>query len=200
MTELTDEFKAYHEASHAIVAKYFDNYLVLQSITISQQNLQNKDSHPLDGGELHIIVFNKKDDCIQGLFCSFLASLIGQNIYLESAAAIKSQKSKIINDPNILDLRGTSGDIELYKSTFKSLVEGEYDTQAEIYQRNQCLEFLIDFLCLDKIWNFVHQLANALINSLNKSLSNSELEDIFKTSGYHDYLIQNKQLLGLKYK
>ncbi len=121
-----------------------------------------------------------------------LAGIVGEKILQDGVANVLANKPAILADPNLLNLELAGGDFQKFKehaTTFDWKYGGEFEL------RQLCLNFLLDFLCDKKIWAVVKLLSQEVSKKDDLTLSGQELDNLFQSSGYAEYVRNNKEKL-----
>lgn len=181
---MDENFKAYHESSHAIVAWVLNEFVFIDNLTLNKELLQNPDSHPDDEGELHIHL--KDNDIInrEAAYMVIWAGVIGTNIYKDGADVIKSIRTQITSNPiDALDLTGFEGDKEIL-------------IKKDLYKIDTLLiKFVINLLINSQIWSVVEKLGERLIAKDDKSLNEAELNSFFEEEPHKSWMAKSRESL-----
>lgn len=188
---VTKERLAIHEASHAVVAKLFEDQLYLRSLTIANQSTAEADSNA--GLRLGMIGVEPKGATWVSPSVVSLAGMVGETIATHSQAQVFQMKEVIIREPHThIDKLLGGGDFEIFQKD-AAVNARNYGTESD-YEA-LCLSFLIDFLCSDSVWPVVEQLKEAVLKKESLTLYAQELDDLFQLTGYTAYINQNRNNL-----
>jgi len=144
-----------------------------------------------DQGALNLRGPNLDDE--QGftaLAITYLAGVVGENMYLMGVDTIKEKNEEIIADNNVMDWSMAGGDspsFEHVASFFSLLYMADGNKLKEF-----CLRFLITFLSEKEVWSFVEQLCFELLKNEDLKLSEEELESVFMQIGIDELLDNNR--------
>lgn len=189
--KVSKERLAVHEASHAVVAKLFEDQLYLRSLTIAEQSIVDRNS----GGvpRLGMIGVEPKGDTWVAPSIVSLAGMVGETIATQLPAKVMQLKEMIILEPHKhIDTLLGGGDFDIF---YKDASQNARHYGTEKDYEMLCLRFLIDFLCNDSVWPIVQQLKGAVLKKENLTLNEQELDALFETTSYTTYIKEQKEQL-----
>lgn len=175
-----------HECSHAVVTRLFRNRMTMEELVVHTGMVKEGEDH----GTLHIRgpYLNNEQDFIV-LAITYLAGVVGENMYLQGPGPIREKRDEVIADPTILDWLSGGGDIPSFENLanlFSLLYQFDGDKLKKC-----CLRFLIDFLGEKEIWFMIEKLCDELLGTEGMKLNEEELESAFAQIGL-DALLDNK--------
>lgn len=173
---------AFHEVSHVITAKLFEDYVILSRVTLSTDEVDNEMA--LAGTDAGTCIRTKAgvNRSCDAYAIIVWAGFIGQNIYLNDRDFICKKKFDIMNNPNILDTGLISGDLKIFNALKET--NSKNKNMTTIQYQEWCLKFLIEYLTGEKVWYWIRQLAKELMSKPNLTLETEELNSFFESSGY----------------
>lgn len=195
---------AIHECGHALIAKLFEDDFEVKSITLSPELYStHTDTSDWRGGiHLKSKVKTLKYPTLENkdkLIISMWGGLAAQNIFIKGHTDIRQNLNYYLTNPNSLDHNGFTGDWEL---TTKYITE-----QTQIRQisydnyRYGFLGFAFNYLMRDKVWETTESMSELILNSHNLTISQNEIEKLYKKTGFTKYLYKNKSaILEERYK
>lgn len=174
---------AIHEASHAVVAKFFEEYLILSEVTLTNQNMSSKNS--LEGTLAGTLIRSNGDTINHGNATCYMlwAGFIGENIYRNGWDFVCHNLNAISEDPNKFDAKNADGDNKLFNK-----ILSEFPLIERLKLRHKAFRFLIFFFQNEAVWNCVMSVADNVFNKNNQTLTIQELEVIFDNPDFADYL------------
>ena len=187
MTNIDIKRVCIHECSHGVVTRLFRQRMTIEGIVVNRglvEKGQDQGALNLRGPGL-----SGEQDFV-GLAITYLAGVVGENIFLLGVDAIKAKKEEIVADNKIMDWSMAGGDLPSFHNTaFAFRIEYEID---ENKLKEFCLRFLIDFLTDNEVWSMVDKLCDELLKKDDLKLSEEELESVFTEIGL-DVLLDNKR-------
>ncbi|TMI65553.1 MAG: hypothetical protein E6H07_06450 [Bacteroidetes bacterium] len=192
MTNIDIKRVCIHECCHAIIARLFRQKIKIEKVVVNADSVMNGE----DNGTLYINgpLLNDEQDHT-ALAITLFAGVIGENMYLQGADAIRDRKGEIIADNTIIDWLFAGGDISSFRDNayvFTLFYQIDGDKLKEF-----CLRFLIDFLSNKEVWSMVEKLCDELLKADDLKLSEEELESAFRQIGL-DTLLDNQREECLK--
>jgi hypothetical protein len=189
---VSKEELAIHEASHAVVAKLFEDNLHLQKMTIAEEPDSMTDEKSTK--KLGMIGVVGKESVWVSAGVVSLAGMMGETIAAQSPLQVLQNKESILSNPDqYLKTSLGGGDFILFKMD-SAVNARHYGTEKDYEQL--CLHFLIDFLCNDFIWDMVKHVKEAVLQKDDLTLNELELDTLFEATRYTTYIRENKgQLL-----
>jgi|GEM_PF-6235143 len=181
-----------HECCHAVVARLFRQRMAIEGIIVNRDLVEK--GH--DQGALNLRGPGMVDEQdYTALAITYLAGVVGENMYLLGVDAIKEKKDEIIADDKILEWLYAGGDIPSFNyNAFAFRLEYLID---ENKLKEFCLRFLIDILSNKEIWSMVDKLCDELLKKDDLKLTEGELESLFRHIGL-DALLDNNSEKYLK--
>jgi hypothetical protein len=177
-----------HEASHAVVGRFFSHYLIVNSISLDAKSHHlNVEDSQIMGGVVNISVKKLNDKpSIQALIFALWAGFIGQNIFLYGAEKIGNCRKDIYKDPNNWYLEGCDLDYKKIMQLTPYVIEGT-DLQPAVHHVHS-YRFLIEFFVDKGGWKYVEALARILEETQDRLVEKDELDQIFKQIGFLRFL------------
>jgi len=168
---------AIHEASYAIVARLFQDYLDLKQVTICRKMLTAEaDPTKIDAANSgHMKRFDPEAFMAYGI--TNLAGIIGQNIATEGREAFAARKQEILDNPNTLDTEWGGKDLPDFRNNL--LVNRHRYNMEESDYHQFCIGFLIDYLTIPQVWDAVEKFADALIDQADEKMGEQVLTSFF---------------------
>ena len=187
MTNIDIKRVCIHECCHGVVARLFCHRMAIEGIVVNRGLVEKGQ----DQGALNLRGPGLSDEQdFAELAITYLAGVVGENIFLRGIDTIKAKKEEIIADNKIMDWSMAGGDLPSFHYTaFAFRIEYGID---EYKLKEYCLRFLIDFLTNNEVWSMVEKLCDELLKKDDLKLSEEELESIFAEIGL-DALLDNKR-------
>ena len=188
---IEEKRSATHEASHAVLAKLFEDYLELDYVTISPEEITQ--ANPDSAGTYGLANIKPK---VQDLSCIgfvLLAGIIGEKVLDDGRDKVVEAKGAILSAPEKVSSILGWGDLD-YFSKANAVFGWKYGAGDHDF-RKACFGFLVDFLGDEQVWNIVEELANAIMKKENRTLKTEELRNFFQHSGFNEFLKDNKEKL-----
>ena len=112
MTNIDIKRVCIHECCHAIIARLFRQKIKIEKVVVNADSVMNGE----DNGTLYINgpLLNDEQDHT-ALAITLFAGVIGENMYLQGADAIRDRKGEIIADNTIIDWLFAGGDISSFR-------------------------------------------------------------------------------------
>ena len=175
-----------HECCHAVLARLFRRKMAIEGIFVSRELVEKRQ----DQGALNLRgpSLNSEQDYI-ALAITYLAGVVGENMYLLGVGAIKEKKEEILADDKIMDWSTAGGDLPSFHHVAQ--LYSLFYQNDEKALKEFSLGFLIDFLSDKKIWSIVEKLCHELIEKEDLKMSEDELDSFFGQIG-SDELLDNK--------
>lgn len=183
---------AYHEAGHYVLALLFYDILELEELTINKEKVKaiNKGW----AGALHLIWHKKpaNNDINAGdhMILIALAGICARTIFIQGREYVIKNYSKFKNNPKLMDTTGAGDDYEIVQKFTKpiSLTIGTLHQQIEWSGF-----FFVYMYFLDKyVLAFVQKIAEELIRSADRTLTNTELIKLAQEIGFIAWIDQNR--------
>jgi hypothetical protein len=181
---------AIHEASHAVVARLFKDFLELDFITLSNEKLTNQQSL----GAISVrLIANGSPDAYSAIGIVWLAGIVGDKIRADGEKAVAIEKEAILNDLSLMDWKLAGKDAPEFTNN-ANFIELIYGSDFKKYQKF-CINYLIDFLADPEVWDFVKKLSDLLLSKTDSTLTKEELSDFFHSSGFDEFMEKRQGLL-----
>lgn len=195
-----EKHDAYHESGHCLIAMLFDDELEIRKVTLDKEFLKTID--PSYNGGLDFGWKKKPLDtdfnAADKIALIKLAGICTTNIYIKGQTYIKDNLYKFPKDTSHLSVIGADEDYNTAKSIIAEL--GECFSLDPVEIQWNMFFFLFRFLIKTEVWNCIIQLSEKLIEKENKTLSYSEIVQIFDDCQYTKYIEENKtKLLSKRY-
>jgi hypothetical protein len=179
-----------HEASHAVTTKLFEDDLHLQYLTIDSEKFKEA---AVTGADIcGTIGVELTGSPAPSVAVVSLAGIVGEQIWKDGIANVQMKKKAIIDNPNILDGLLSGGDFDIFQQN--SAVHAHRYGGDKKYQ-DLCFDVLLDFLCAESVWSVVKLVSEEVLKKDDLTLSQEELEAIFQTDGYSEFVKNNKERL-----
>jgi len=189
-TDGLSDILAYHECSHAVVARLFKDFLELNFISLSKEKLTSKESLAANSVKL---IAKGSPDAYSAIGIVWLAGIVGDKIRANGGKEVAIEKEAILNDLSLLDWR-LAGKDEPEFTNNANFIELKYGSDFKKYQRF-CISYLIDLLVDQDVWDFVKKLSNLLLSKTDLTLTKGELTDFFHSSGFDEFIEKRKEAL-----
>lgn len=195
---------AIHESGHALIAKLFEDEFKVKSITLSPNLYSaNVDTSDWRGG-IHLkpkkrVLKKQTLENKDKLIISMWGGLVAQNIFIKGNDDIRENLNTYLTQPNLLNRNGFDGDWELTKMYIAEQIQIRQISYDEYLQ--EFLKFAFNYLMIDNVWVTTESLSTLLLNSPNMTLTQKEIENHFRKTGFTKYLYKNKsKILTSRYK
>lgn len=186
---------AVHESGHALLGKLFDDDFEVKSITLKPELFKNQvDTSGWRGGiqltprknTIRYPTIENKDELIIAMW----GGLAAQNIYLKGQDDIRQNIETYMNQSELLDRYGFSGDWDLTQKYIDEQTKARNVSYKEY--RFGFLGFAFNYLIINEVWKTVESLSEAVLQKSNLTLVQKEIEAHYNKSGFNKYLYRNK--------
>lgn len=186
MTNIDIKRIGIHECCHAVLARLFRQKMAIEGIFVKKELVEKGQ----DQGALNLkgpSLISEQDYI--ALAITYLAGVVGENMYLLGVDTIKEKKAEIMTGDKIMDWSTAGGDLTSFQDVaqlYSLFYQNDVDTLKEF-----SLGFLIDFLGDREVWSMVEKLCFQLLEKEDLKLTEEELESFFDRIGM-DALLDNK--------